>query len=212
MIILYTWAPVSPVTLLQPGVSPDIGHSAIEVRGGSAASEDSSVYMSFWPELESLIGVVTQLWKPRTVRNPASYAQEIDPDDGYMQRLADNVTELDGLDEEKMRHLWERFGESKYDFLKWNCSSVCRLLLLSATPPHLREAMRAAMACSLEDVAQLWGAGEMADVAERLRYLSTSAFIDCRPDDLKRAAAAYLEAITGGESRRETPPLDQSKS
>lgn len=195
MITLYTWAPTAPVTILQPGVSPDIGHSSMWVR--NAETGDAGVYMSFWPEKESLIGVITQLWKPRETRNPVSYAQEIDPNSGFMRRPADHTSELEGLDEVRVLHLWERFGESRYDFLKWNCSSVCRLLLLSATPPKLREAMRSAMACSVEEVAQMWETGEREDIAERLRYLSTSAFIDCRPDDLKRAAAAYLGTMTG---------------
>src|SRR5215468_1939041 len=108
---------------------PDLGHASLEVvdeRTGDAT------YISYWPEIESLIGEVTQVFKHRKHRNPASYAQECDPNDAYLQRPDDAHETLRGLDEARILNDWQSLQDSKYDVLRWNCSSLVKYLLLAA--------------------------------------------------------------------------------
>src|SRR6478672_7418362 len=95
VIHLYLWKPTRLADVVREGIMPDLGHASIEVvdeRTGDAT------YISYWPEIESLIGEVTQAFKHRKKRNPDSYAQESDPDDAYMQRPGEAHTTLYGLD------------------------------------------------------------------------------------------------------------------
>jgi hypothetical protein len=75
-----------------------------------------------------------------------------------------------------------------YDVRTWNCSNVCKLLILSGMDPRHHEDMEQAMVCSPADLLSIAGPD---DLFSKLRYLSTSPFIDCRPDDVRRAAQAY---------------------
>lgn len=174
---------------MHKGIAPDVGHSALEVAGATA---EQSGYVSFWPERDSLVGRITQLWKPRATRHPASYEAETDPEGSFMQRPADYDVELLGLDEAVIVRLWKELAGSQYDFLTWNCSNVCKFLLLSAVPLEKRAALEEAMGVCPEEGSCISGESAM---LEKLRFLSTSAFIDCRPEDLKRAADSCLLAL-----------------
>ena len=185
MIKLYTWGPTTPETVMNQTIAPDIGHSALEVTGGGAAW----AYASFWPERDSLIGRITQIWKHREERNPASYSQEIDPQEGYMQRPADHADEIVGPEEAAVVRLWENLRHSEYDFLKWNCASMCKLLILGSTPaPHdsVKEfALSASALARLSDPDELLAA---------LRALAASPFVVSHPEEVRRLAEAYAVA------------------
>ena len=167
-------------------VAPDIGHSALEVTG-----EDGGLraYASFWPERDSLIGIITQFWKHRQERNPASYSQEVDPQEGYMQRPADHADQVFGLDEDTVVRLWESLRDSEYDFLKWNCASLCKLLILASAPA--RDDAAKEFALSASEIARLSDPDEL---LAALRALATSPFIISHPEELRRLAEAYAVA------------------
>ena len=191
MVKLYTWGPTTPETVLGNTIAPDIGHAALEV-----IPEDTrpGTYVSFWPERDSLIGRVTSLWKKRPVRNPTSYAQEIAPDDGFMQRPADQEDQIAGLDEGVIADLWQKLQKSEYDFLKWNCASVCKLLILSALPARLHPALQEVMGALPAHLAQI---GRVEDLQAALHELASSPFIDSHPEELRKIAEAYLAATRG---------------
>ena len=186
MIKLYTWGPTTPETVMSQTVAPDIGHSALEVTDGHGRAR---AYASFWPERDSLIGKITQLWKHRQERNPSSYSQESDPQGGYMQREADHADQIFGLDKDRVVRLWEHLRESEYDFLKWNCASLCKLLILASAPAQndaAREFVLSASAlANLSDPDELLAA---------LRALTTSPFIISHPEELRHLAEAYAIA------------------
>lgn len=188
MVKLYTWGPTTPETVLEYTVAPDVGHSSLEVTGEDGTLK---VYASFWPERESLIGRVTGLWKKRHIRNPASYAQEADPDDGFMQRRADHEDEIAGLDEEVIVGVWQRLQGSEYDFFKWNCASVCKLLILSALPVSFQSAVQDVTGEVPAGLAQL---SHVEDFQAVMREISSSPFIDSHPEELRRIAEAFLAA------------------
>jgi len=186
MITLYTWGPTTPETVMNQTVAPDIGHSALEVTDGNRALR---AYASFWPERDSLIGRITQFWKHRQERNPVSYAQEINPQQGYMQRPADHADEIFGPDEATVVHLWESLRHSEYDFLKWNCASVCKLLILASAPAR-DESVRE-FALSASELARLSDPDEL---LAALRALVTSPFVVSHPEELRQLAEAYAVA------------------
>jgi hypothetical protein len=191
MVKLYTWVPMTPDKVLGQTLAPDVGHSALEVLGDG---HGSGVYASFWPERDSLIGRITQIWKDRPARSPFSYAQETDPEGGYMQRPADHVDEIAGLDETLIVRLWQQLKDSEYDFLRWNCASVCKLLLLSAIPAPLRSRLEVLQNFDAERVAR---ASTVTELQAVMQDLSASPLIDSHPADLRRLAEAYLEAANG---------------
>ena len=201
MVTLYIWKPTTAETVLEREIVPDVGHAAMEVTAENGATQ---AYISFWPELESAVGVISQLWKPRTVRHPISYDIETDHEAGYMQRPTDYAVYLVGMRDDVIVRLWQELSESTYDFLTWNCSNVCKFLLLSAVPPECRVAMQEAMALCPDDINCIDSADS---TLEKLRFLSTSTFIDCRPEDLKRAADAYIAATT-----KESDPITLMES
>lgn len=186
MVKLYIWQPSTTELVMHKGLAPDVGHSALEVVNANGAV---TCYASFWPERDSLIGRITQFWKPRETRNPLSYEDESDPDGGFMQRPAEYIGELIGLDEPKIARLWNELAGSDYDFLSWNCSNVCKFLLLSAVPPEKRAALEDAMGVCPDETNCIC---DESPTLEKLRFLATSPFIDCRPEDLKRAADTCL--------------------
>ena len=167
-------------------IAPDIGHSALEVTAGCGVVR---AYASFWPERDSLIGRITQLWKHRQERNPADYSQESDPRQGYMQRDADHADEIFGLDEAMVVRLWENLRHSEYDFLKWNCASVCKLLILGSAPA--RDDSVREFALSVSEIARLSDPGEL---LAALRASAASPFAVSHPEELRRLAEAYAVA------------------
>lgn len=185
MVTLYTWDPPKPEWALEHRFSPDMGHSALKVTDDNGVPR---AYASFWPERESMIGRIRDLWVERLARHPKSYVQEIDPDQGFMQRPADHADAVDGLAEDLVVEIWEMLRDGGYDVRTWNCSNVCKLLILTGMDPRHHESMQQAMVCSPADLLSIAGPD---DLFSKLRYLSTSPFIDCRPDDVRRAAQAY---------------------
>ena len=186
MIKLYTWGPTTPETVMNQTVAPDIGHSALEVTDENGRLK---AYASFWPERDSLIGRITQLWKHRQERNPASYAQETNPQQGYMQRPADHADEIFGPDEVTVVRLWESLRHSEYDFLKWNCASVCKLLILASAPA--RDEASKEFALSVSELGRL---NDPDELLAALRALATSPFIVSHPEELRQLAEAYAVA------------------
>ena len=186
MIKLYTWGPTTPETVMNQTVAPDIGHSALEVTDANGSLQ---AYASFWPERDSLIGRITQLWKPRQARSPQSYAQETDPHQGYMQREADHADEIFGLNEATAVLLWENLKGSEYDFLKWNCASVCKLIILGSAPS--RDACAQEFAMSVSELARL---NDPDELLAALKTLSASPFAVSHPEELRRLAEAYAVA------------------
>jgi hypothetical protein len=186
---LYIWKPNTLPEMLTNGIMPDVGHAAMEV----VAPNGDAGYISYWPETESLLGRAIAPFKPRETRHPSSYAQECDPEQGYMQRPADYEEDLtEGLDEERILRLWPQLRDSEYDLRSWNCSNVIKYLLIGAVPREDREAIAEACACSAEDLRHVT---DVDDFKVVLTYLSTSRFIDCRPDDVRRLAHTYNERI-----------------
>ncbi len=184
MVKLYTWLPLLPHAIFE-GLRPDAGHSSVEVL-----TDDGTeiAYASYWPEPGSLLGEVTQLMKPRPQRHPATYAQECDPNIGFMQRPADFTDTVEGLVEDTIVELWTVIEDTKYDLLHWNCSNISKLLILSSFDPVQREKLSAIAGCTPEDLTSI---DKIQDPLERLRYLATSQFIDCRPEDVRRMIEAY---------------------
>jgi hypothetical protein len=199
MVKLYTWLPLEPFLIFE-GFRPDAGHSSMEVF-----SETNSLmaYVSFWPAPTSLIGEITQLMKPRPQRRPSTYAQEIDPTIGFMQRPADFIDEVHGVDEEQVTEMWTAIEDTDYDLLHWNCSNICKLLLISSFDPCHRDQVAGAAGCTPADLFKI-GAGE--ELLEKLRYLTTSPFIDCRPEDVRRMVEAY-EKIEMPLRTANAPPI-----
>jgi hypothetical protein len=150
------------------------------------------VYISYWPEMDTPMGHVMQLVKSRAKRHPESYSEEIDPEAGFMEREASHIGELQGLNEELIKVLWPQLKSSEYDFFKWNCSSVCKFLILSAMDKRFHEQILAAAVCTPEDLLTVESTD---DLVVRLRILATSPFIDCRPDDLHRMVHVYTTAF-----------------
>jgi hypothetical protein len=189
MVILHTWLPATPQYVLS-GIRPDAGHSSLEVIDDDG---DLMSYVSFWPEPESLIGQVTQLLNPRPQRHPSTYAMECDPGAGYMQRESDYNDELKHLDQMTIIELWTALEDTRYDLRHWNCSNICKLLILSAIDGTYHNSLEDAAGCSAEDLAKISGTE---DFLEKLEYLTTSPFIDCRPDDVRRMTEAYGALLT----------------
>jgi hypothetical protein len=189
MVILHTWLPTTPRSVLE-GIRPDAGHSSLEIINDEA---NLVSYISYWPEPESLIGHMTELLKPRPHRHPETYALECDPSVGYMQRPSDHSDELHGLDEDIMIELWTAIRDTKYDLMHWNCSNISKLLILSAIDPTYHKNLETAAYCSPEDLQKISGPDDLFD---KITYLATSPFIDCRPEDVRRMIEAYLEMLS----------------
>ena len=126
MVILYTWLP-DPAAPLK-GHAPDLGHSSLEI---------GDLYISFWPQKNSLTGIFTTLIKGRSTRQPQSYEEEIKPENGFMQRPADFTDGLPGVDEAAIIAGWQELQDADFDATSYNCSHVNRDLLASALPPAL---------------------------------------------------------------------------
>lgn len=179
MIKLHTWLPLMPNAIFE-GLRPDAGHSSMEIITDSGAQ---LAYVSYWPEQESFLGEITQLMKPRPRRHPSTYSQEIDPTIGYMQRPSDYVDDVMGLDEEAMTELWSAIEDTKYDLRHWNCSNVSRALILCSFDTVHQKQLLDASGCSPKENAKI---AQIKDPLEKLRYLATSQFVDCCPEDVRR--------------------------
>jgi hypothetical protein len=188
MVKLYTWSPTTPATILEHTMAPDVGHSSLEVIGEDGKTR---AYASFWPERDSLLGKITGIWKPRPSRYPDSYATETNPEGAYMQREAEYEDTFEGLDEDSIVRMWDKLKKTEYHFLKWNCSNVCKLLLLSSVNPGVRPTLEQALQTSPEDFKHAEGAG---DLLATLAHLSASSFIECSPPDLRKLSEAYASA------------------
>jgi hypothetical protein len=186
MIKLYTWGPTTAETVINQTIAPDIGHSALEVTDQGGAVQ---AYASFWPERDSLIGRITQIWKHRQERNPTTYSQEIDPQQGYMQRAADHADEIIGPDEAMVVRLWENLRHSEYDFLKWNCASVCKLLILGSAPTQDDSVKELALSAS-----ELVRLNDPDELLAALRAIAASPFVVSHPEELRHLAEAYAVA------------------
>ena len=150
MITVYTWLPAAPITILAEGIMPDLGHSSLLVHDDSGVLPD--VYVSFWPEMESVLRRVINLWKNRTRRYPASYAEESNSEAGFMQRPADFIVPLDGLREDRIRRGWELLKDSDFDAASWNCANVSQCLLIAAMERERYEGIQDAVECTLADL------------------------------------------------------------
>lgn len=198
MVNLYVWDPPGLSEILDLRILPDLGHAALEVVDTEG---QPLVYVSFWPEMESVVGQALQPFKKRQVRNPEQYDLEADTDGGYMQRHADYLETIIGLDEARIQRDWTELRDAKYDLTSWNCSNVCKLLLLRAMPPEIAREVGEKTAVQVEDLQNLQGEVEM---FHALRYLATSSFVDCRPEDVLRLVRAYNDRMNSDAV--ETPP------
>jgi hypothetical protein len=190
MVRLYIWKPTRVSEVLTEGIMPDFGHAALEVVNEATGQ---TTYMSFWPELESLVGFATRPWKHRATRHPSSYAEETEPEAGFMQRPADFIETLHGLNERHILAAWAMIRDDEYHLRSWNCSNVSKYLLISAMTPEDYVRIAECAACTVEELKRV---RDRENLREVLAYLTTSSFIDCRPDDVLRMAVAYNEQIT----------------
>lgn len=172
--------------MIREGVMPDLGHVSLEVVDDTTGLADA--YVSYWPEVDSLIGTTTHTFKPRQNRNAASYAQDSNPDDGFMQRPADFTISLHGLDEKKIATEWSYLYDSTYDFRHWNCSSMVKSLLLRAMSSDGYARVAPVADCDNDTLADVT---DGPDLLSRLRKTLISSVVECRPDDVLRVAAAY---------------------
>lgn len=188
MVKLYTWMPAPPDLVLEREVGPDLGHCAIEIvdHAGRAV-----LYASFWPERDSLPGRLTDILKHRVSRQPASYRQEASPDEHFMQRPADFVDIVAGLNEARMIALWPRVRNSRYNFRDWNCSSVAKHLLLSGMGKRARRIAENASGCGISDPRR---PRRPVGLLNRLRSIATSQVVACAPEDVRRMVEAYNAA------------------
>ncbi len=191
MVTVYTWLPTPPSTVLKERLMPDLGHSSLLVHDDSGAEED--IYCSFWPDMDSTIRRVISLWKNRTLRYPRNYAEESDPEAGFMQRPADHIVHLEGLREDRIRRGWAQFKDSEFDVISWNCSNVSECLLIAAMDRDRYNAIQNVVDCKLDDLDKArMDSDEMRSV---LQYLAESKLIGCHPEDVHRLAAAYQAAF-----------------
>ncbi|MDX1932615.1 MAG: hypothetical protein SFU56_08425 [Capsulimonadales bacterium] len=198
VVTLNVWKPTSVLTIVEQGIMPDLGHASLEV----VRDDEPIGYVSFWPEMDSAVGQVTNLFKHRLERHPVSLAQESDPTDGYMQRPPDRTEEMFGLDEERILRGWHRLKNIKYDFFHWNCSNVAKFLIVRAMTPPDQARLRAFLGCSDADLEEvnaearhITGGPEDDEIlTDRLRRLALTDFIRCIPDDLVVLAQALRES------------------
>ncbi len=170
---------------------PDLGHSSLLVQDDSGAQED--VYCSFWPEMDSMLRRVISLWKNRTSRFPGSYAEECDPEAGFMQRPADHIVRLDGLREDRIRRGWDQLKNSAFDVISWNCSNVAECLLIAAMDRDRYSAIQDAVECKLDDLDK--ARMDSDEIGNVLQYLAESKLIGCYPEDVHRLATTYQAAF-----------------
>lgn len=185
MVNIYVWKPLPLLEAVDNHVIPDLGHASLEVL---SADGKPLLYASFWPEIHTPVGELLQPFKPRTDRHPENYAMESDPEGPYMQRHAENVEPVLGLDEEVIIREWPMIRDATYDLTSWNCSNVCKLLFFRALTNDQAARIAETLQVSPEEMAQIFGGEDFWSV---LGYLTTREFVDCRPDDILRLARGY---------------------
>lgn len=187
---IFIWRPTSVAMMVEHGIVPDLGHAAIQVTEGP----ETLAYVSFWPEIESVLGQVTLFFKPRDTRHPSSYLQECDPMDGFMQRPADYIDTVPHLDEGNIIRGWQRLKTAGYDFLQWNCSNVVKFLIIRAMSMEDQDKLRQFIGSSenildeingdTDDDDSLDSEESLLSLTTRLRKLALTDFIECIPEDL----------------------------
>jgi len=184
MIKLYTWLPVAPDTLIERHIAPDLGHCSLEIIDDDGKSE---LYASYWPEIDNPAGKLTDLLKHRHTRQPKSYKEEIDPLARFMERPADFVDDVEGLDEKLVLRAWSKFRHRRYDLRTWNCSNVAKQMLLAGMSKRDRRFASTASVCG-DDCPPL---SKFRNALEWLRALVTAPVLTCTPEDVRRLVAAY---------------------
>lgn len=189
MTILYTWIP-KPVEAVEAGALPDLGHSALQV---------DDTYVSFWPEVDSVVGQVTSALKPRPYRNPRTYREESDPHAPFLQRAADYVDEISGAAAPPMLAAWKELHDAPYDFRTRNCSHVVRSVLRAGLT-----------AATCEQLDRLQSQGEPKDAAgnpleevcRAIREVLAAPITGCTPEEV-RAEVQELqrEGVVDSEAR-----------
>jgi hypothetical protein len=187
MVTVYTWLPTPPLNVITERLMPDLGHSSLLVHDDTGIKED--IYCSFWPEMESPIRNFIRFWKNDQIRLPNNYEEESDPAAGFMQRPADSIVPVRGLQEERIRRGWEHIKHMPYDLTTWNCSNVSQYLLVAAMEQDRYDRIQHAVECTLADLER--SQMDSDEIGSVLRYLATSKLIACRPEDVHRLAVAY---------------------
>lgn len=171
---------------------PDWGHVALEVI--DTKTGEPTTYLSFWPEQDSLMGRAIEPFKARATRHPASYKHESEPEYGFMQRPADHTEVITGsLDEALLQKMRPLLSDMTYDLRSWNCSSVCEYALIAAMRPEEYNAIKEEVEAGREALPSI---SAIDDWEGALRYISTSGFVNCRPEDVRRLAMAYNRYIS----------------
>lgn len=186
MVKVYTWDPMNPSASIENDVAPDLGHCSLAVVD---AARHPSFYASYWPDMDCVAGRLTDLVKHRPYRHPNSYAEEVEAEGHFMQRPADHVETLCGLDEDVIARRWVEQSESRYHLQEWNCCSLCRDLLLASMDPGLRDRTAA-----FADGADERATSLAYEIVASLRDLGAPTTLCC-PDDILRLCKAYNSAF-----------------
>ena len=201
MVTLYTWFPSTPIEMVELGLLPDFGHSALQVIDDLG----KETYASFWPGSTTIAGELTHHFVLPTSRYPATYLEEIDPHGHFMLRESERADKIEGLVEARILEAWEFLKSGSYDIRYWNCSDVTKLLILYAMDGAIFVRMQDAARLTVSDMRAV---GSLQDLRAVLRYLATSTFIDSRPDDVVRLARVYnsVRAEAAGEQGSSPAP------
>jgi hypothetical protein len=190
MVKLYTWLPGTPNGIFDHEVLPDLGHCSLEVIEPAG---QPLIYASFWPNRDCLAGKLTDLLKHRQARQPRSYMQEIAPDEHFMQRPPDFVDTIAGLDEGRIVAAWLRVRNTKYHFRSWNCSSVCKYLLLNGMSNRDRRIIENTSPCT---VGPPMLAHRCSGLLTRLRTMARVQVVACVPEDVRLIVEEYNSLLT----------------
>lgn len=184
MVRVYTWLPPSPLAIVEGAIGPDLGHGAIELID---KDDKPYLYISFWPDLDGIEGRLTTVLKHRRTRQPSCLADEVDPDGYFLQRPPDFIDEVGGLDEHYIVSRWRKLKDKRYHFHRWNCSDVCKRLLLLAMSRRDRRIVRRAATCGTD----LPRRRDYGSLMEWLRALASSRVVACTPEDVRRLVSVY---------------------
>jgi hypothetical protein len=183
-VTLYTWIPDPDYPGEKAFPLADLGHSALQV---------GDLYVSYWPELDHPISRLTQHLHPRTVRNPASLAEEIDPSGPYMRRPPEFVDLVEGLSLAAMRECWQTVQDSPYDVNDRNCSHGVLEVLKAGAPAEVVDDLDPDRA-PLPNSDGIWS---------KLRAIVFRPFTDCIPEKLRAVVIEALEVETVKEPARQ---------
>lgn len=183
-VALHTWIPEGPGDDAREGPPGDLGHSALQV---------GDLYVSFWPDMDSLVGHIIGFFHKRDDRNPATYVIECDPNGPYMRRPADFTDTIFDFEEEPMRRRWEELRSEPYEFGTRNCSHVCLEVLRAGLPPQQRAELSPDNV-TLDDAEDSWAAA---------RLVLAAPLTDCIPESLRALALK----LPGAQPHPEQPPI-----